>query len=226
MSGAPPRQRLRHWLCLSCYRRPASADFCPLPAFGRAARRLRRQLRSRLRRLPQTQLVRCAQLYPGRSRVNRKRFNITAHYPKSASRYAWLRLVADRCAPSRVRVMVCYVLRPCAANFAIRRCAWFQLALRDRWSTFNRRAALPRLMARSLWPAAPAVSWWCRPASADFLMSADTEIASKLSESHQRTGQRCLDIRIMFVLQSFEGAPVHAFGFVAITVEDAGLPAQ
>ncbi len=112
MSGTPPRQRLRHWLCLSCYRRPASADFWPWRAFVRAAHRLRRQLRSRLRRLPQPRLARCARLHPGLPGVNRKRLNITAHYPKP------LRLPQQNCSrlgplrALRVRVMVCYVLRP------------------------------------------------------------------------------------------------------------------
>jgi hypothetical protein len=36
---------------------------------------------------------------PSRSGVNRKRLNITAHYPKYASRFAGLRFVAYRCAP-------------------------------------------------------------------------------------------------------------------------------
>ena len=36
---------------------------------------------------------------PSRAGVNRKRLNITAHYPKYASRYAGLRLVAYRFAP-------------------------------------------------------------------------------------------------------------------------------
>jgi hypothetical protein len=36
---------------------------------------------------------------PSRAGVNRKRLNITAHYPKYASRCAGLRLVAYRCAP-------------------------------------------------------------------------------------------------------------------------------
>ena len=112
VSGTPPRQRLRHWLCLSCYRRPASADFWPWRAFVRAAHRLRRQLRSRLRRLPQPRLARCARLHPGLPGVNRKRLNITAHYPKP------LRLPQQNCSrlgplrALRVRVMVCYVLRP------------------------------------------------------------------------------------------------------------------
>ncbi len=49
---------------------------------------------------------------PSREGVNRKRFNITAHYQKSASRCAELRFVADRWRALRVRVMVGYVLRP------------------------------------------------------------------------------------------------------------------
>jgi hypothetical protein len=47
-----------------------------------------------------------------RAGVNRKRLNITAHYPNQASRCAELRLVAWRWRALRVRVMVCYVLRP------------------------------------------------------------------------------------------------------------------
>jgi hypothetical protein len=93
-------------------------------------------------------------LHPGRPGVNRKRFNITAHYPKplrlpqqSCSRLGPLRAL-------RVRVMVCYVLRPRPSNCVIRRCAGFQSALRVGWLTLNRRAALPRLW-RARWPAAP-----------------------------------------------------------------------
>lgn len=47
----------------------ASADFCPWLAGSRAARRLRRQLRSRLRRLPQGWLARVARLHPGRPKA-------------------------------------------------------------------------------------------------------------------------------------------------------------
>ncbi len=168
MSGAPPRQRLRHWLSHSCYRRPASADFCPWLTFALAARRLRRQLRSRLRRLPQPRLARCARLHPGRPGVNRKRFNITAHYPKplrlpqqSCSRLGPLRAL-------RVRVMVCYVLRPRPSNCAIRRCAGFQSALRGGWLTLNLWAALPRLPARSLAGCAGQSVGGCRTATTDF----------------------------------------------------------
>jgi len=50
-SRPAPRQRLRHWLCLSCCRRPVIADFRSVRAFSRTARRLRHQLRSWLRRL-------------------------------------------------------------------------------------------------------------------------------------------------------------------------------
>ncbi len=53
--------------------------------------------------------------------VNRKRFNIKAHYPKCARRFAGLRLVAHRLRALRVRVMACYVLRPFAAHPAILR---------------------------------------------------------------------------------------------------------
>ena len=154
MSGTPPRQRLRHWLCLSCYRRPASADFWPWRAFVRAAHRLRRQLRSRLRRLPQPRLARCARLHPGLPGVNRKRLNITAHYPKP------LRLPQQGCSrlgplrALRVRVMVCYVLRPSPDNCVIRRCASVYPVLRTRGL---RSTARPRFRAlrRARWPAAP-----------------------------------------------------------------------
>jgi len=56
--------------------------------------------------------VRAAQLHAAGQGVNRKRLNITAHYPKQASRCAGLRLVAYRLRALRVRVMVGYVLRP------------------------------------------------------------------------------------------------------------------
>lgn len=151
-STAPSRCAPR--LYLSCYRRPASADFCPWQSFARAARRLRRQLRSRLRRLPQGWLARCARLHPGRPGVNRKRLNITAHYPKSGQSLRRLRFVARPLRALRVRVMVCYVLRPQPSNCVIRRCAGFQSALRDGWPTLNLWAALPRLW-RARWPAAP-----------------------------------------------------------------------
>ena len=127
MSGAPPRQRLRHWLCLSCYRRPASADFWPCPASARTARRLRRQLRSRLRRLPQPRLARCARLHKGRSGVNaplRCAFNITASYAKSGQSLRRLRLVSRPLRALRVRVsavMSCAPTRPTASFGASRR---------------------------------------------------------------------------------------------------------
>ena len=59
-----------------------------------------------------TQSARIARMSRRRAGVNRKRLNITAHYPKYASRYAGLRLVAYRWRALRVRVMVGYVLRP------------------------------------------------------------------------------------------------------------------
>lgn len=162
-STTPERDNPAHWLCLSCYRRPASADFCPWLAWSRAARRLRRQLRTRLRRLPQGWLARGARLHSGRPGVNRKRLNITAHYPKplrlpqqSCSRLGPLRAL-------RVRVMVCYVLRPQPSSGVIRRCAWVQSALRDGWPTPNRGAALPRLPARSLAGCAGQPVGGCRP---------------------------------------------------------------
>jgi hypothetical protein len=72
VSGAPPRQRLRHWLSLPCYRRPASSDFWPWLAFSRTARRLRRQLRSRLRRLRWVDCrARAARFHTAGSRVTR-----------------------------------------------------------------------------------------------------------------------------------------------------------
>ena len=59
----------------------------------------------------------------------------------------------------RVRVMVCYVLRPCAAKGVSRRVAWVWLARCARgWHTPNLWAALPRLR-RARWPASPVVSW-------------------------------------------------------------------
>ena len=42
-STTPSRDKAAPRLCLSCYRRPASADFCSWPAMVPAARRLRRQ---------------------------------------------------------------------------------------------------------------------------------------------------------------------------------------
>lgn len=124
------RSRFAPRLCRPRCRRPASVDFWPWLAFARTARCLRRQLRSRLRRLPQPRLARCARLHPGRPGVNRKRLNITAHYPKplrlpqqSCSRLGPLRAL-------RVRVMVCYVLRPRPSNCAIRRCALVYPVLR------------------------------------------------------------------------------------------------
>ncbi len=160
MSGAPPRQRLRHWLSHFCYRRPASADFCPWRAFARAARRLRCQLRSRLRRLPQGWLARGARLHPGRPGVNRKRFNITAHYPKplrlpqqSCSRLGPLRAL-------RVRVMVCYVLRPRPSqhHYSALRVGSVSAA---RWVAYaqplGRASALAGALAGRL---CRAVSWW------------------------------------------------------------------
>jgi hypothetical protein len=93
-SASPSRCAPR--LCRPRFRRPASADCWSWLALSRSVRRLRRQLRSRLRQLPQARLARYARLHPGRSGVNRKRFNITAHYPTQASRYAGLRLVAWR----------------------------------------------------------------------------------------------------------------------------------
>ena len=180
-SRTDPRQRARPRALASCLRppphllprrrcatAPASADFCPWLAFARAARRLRRQLRSRLRRLPQPRLARGARLHPGRPGVNRKRLNITAHYPKplrlpqqSCSRLGPLRAL-------RVRVMVCYVLRPRPSNCVIRRCAGFQSALRVGWPTLNRGAALPRLTARSLAGCAGQSVGVCRPTTTDF----------------------------------------------------------
>ena len=80
VSGAPPRQRLRHWLSLSCYRRLASADFWPWRAFARAARRLRRQLRSRLQRLHRGNPVLIAALnstQPGRGKFAAARRALT-----------------------------------------------------------------------------------------------------------------------------------------------------
>jgi len=41
--AAPSRGKTASRLCLSCYRRTASADFCPWPPWSRSARRLRRQ---------------------------------------------------------------------------------------------------------------------------------------------------------------------------------------
>ena len=83
---------------------------------------------------------------PSRSGVNRKRLNITAHYPKYASRFAGLRLVAYRCRALRVRVMVGYVLRPSPDNGYIG-CDWlvrlrndgegrFRAGKRGRWPAF------------------------------------------------------------------------------------------
>ena len=59
-----------------------------------------------------TQVSSLCSTAPSRAGVNRKRLNITAHYPKQPSRCARLRLVACRCRALRVRVMVGYVLRP------------------------------------------------------------------------------------------------------------------
>lgn len=138
----------------------------PAPTFA-PARRLRRQLRSRLRRLPQGWLARCARLHQGRSGVNaplRYAFNITAHYPKP------LRLPQQSCSrlgplhALRVRVMVCYVLRPRSSQVR-------HSALRDGWLTFNRSAALPRLTARSLAGCAGQSVGGCRAATTDFWFS-------------------------------------------------------
>ena len=106
----------------------------PWPCAVPTARRLRHQLRSWLRRLrrgyPASSLRSTAHRRAG---VNRKRLNITAHYPKYASRCAGLRLVAYRWRALRVRVMVGYVLRPspdkghvCSLRSAwlFWRCAW------------------------------------------------------------------------------------------------------
>ncbi len=82
-SHPAPRQRLRPWLCRSCCRRPGIAVHCPCLAWSRTARRLRRQLRSRLRRLRWGHTVSSLRSTAHRrAGVNRKRLNITAHYPK------------------------------------------------------------------------------------------------------------------------------------------------
>ena len=117
--------------------------------------------RARGRAIPVAKSARCARLHAGRSGVNAPlcyAFNITAHYPKSGQSLRRLRFVARPLCALRVRVMVCYVLRPCAANCASRRCAVVYSALRAWWHTPNLGAALPRLR-RARWPAAPVVSW-------------------------------------------------------------------
>ena len=117
--------------------------------------------RARGRAIPVAKRARCARLHAGRSGVNaplRYAFNITAHYPKSGQSLRRLRFVARPLRALRVRVMVCYVLRPCAAKCVSRRCAVVYSALRARWHTPNRGAALPRLR-RARWPASPVVSW-------------------------------------------------------------------
>ena len=113
-------------------------------------------------RSPWPMFARCARLHAGRSGVNaplRYAFNITAHYPKSGQSLRRLRFVARPLRALRVRVMVCYVLRPCSAKGVSRRCAVVYLARFARgWHTPNLWAALPRLR-RARWPASPVVSW-------------------------------------------------------------------
>ena len=124
--------------CATGFAAPAIAvspapTFVPCPASARTARRLRRQLRSRLRRLPQPRLARSARLHKGRSGVNaplRCAFNITASYAKSGQSFRRLRLVSRPLRALRVRVsavMSCAPTRPTASFGAsrgfIQRCA-------------------------------------------------------------------------------------------------------
>lgn len=107
---------------------PPVPTFAPCPASARAARRLRRQLRSRLRRLPQPQLARCARLHKGRYGVNaplRCAFNITASYAKSGQSLRRLRLVSRPLRALRVRVSAVMSCAPARTTASFGASRWF-----------------------------------------------------------------------------------------------------
>jgi hypothetical protein len=120
--------------------------YCPRPASAAsltassATSRLARSLRSTVHR---------------RAGVNRKRLNITAHYPKP------LRLPQQSCSglvplrALRVRVMVCYVLRPSPDNCAIWRCTCVYPALRTSSLGSTSRPAAPGSQLVGAVPPAP-----------------------------------------------------------------------
>ena len=100
---AEPRQRLRHWL----YRPRCHRPFYPAPLRHGAGQHKAARLLAACRGYRLGCLNRCRPCARCSSQMNDARlrgkslarFNITAHYPKQASRCAGLRLVAGRCAP-------------------------------------------------------------------------------------------------------------------------------
>lgn len=162
VSGAPPRQRLRHWLCHPCYRRPASADFLALPSLGACCPP---PAPSASLTAPSATSTPACSLRSSLQRPLRGKCSAALRIQHNSL----LRKVGPVAAPASLGVPTAarpagsrkcsYVLRPYTANSVILALRVGSFSAARQVAYANRGAALARLPARSLWPAPPAVSW-------------------------------------------------------------------